>query len=108
MVERELLKNQGFLKTYTYNDCRITSPDASPTHEIICKTKPNKYLTDDRTGLIIPSDQKLGFCGFERKLGSGYGWYPPFDYVTGMTEDRKKYYEFRVDDVDFIMQPIKG
>jgi hypothetical protein len=106
LIERELLEKNGFLKSYTYDNFRITHPNAIPTHEIICKPKANKQLIDDKTKAIIPAEKTLGFAGFKRKLERGYGFYPPFDFLTAFTQDRKYFYLFFVPDVEFIMRPI--
>lgn len=106
LVERELLETKGFLKSYTYDNFRITHPNAVPTHEIICKAKRNKPLIDDRTQQVISTDIKLGFGGLEKKLDLGYGRYPPFDYVTGITQDKKHFYEIYIENVDFFICPI--
>ena len=107
LVERELLEKKGFLKTYTFDDFRITQKNAQATHEIICKPKQNKQFVDDRTQVAISSDIKLGFGCFVKKHDIGYGWYPPFDYVTAFTEGKKQMYELPVCDVDFVMCPIE-
>lgn len=106
LVKRELLKKNGFLKTYTYSDHRITNPHAVATHEIICRVKSDSLFVDDRTGLMIPKGTKITFGGFIAKLCPGYGCYPPFDYVTIFTAEKKHMYKLALKDVDFFLSPI--
>lgn len=106
LVERELLRKTGFLKSYSYDDFRVTFPDAVATYEIICKPIEHKQLIDDRTGAIIPDVEKLFFGGFENKMEFGYGCYPPFDFITAFTKNKKLYYELPVVNLEFYLTQI--
>ncbi len=106
LVERELLEKKGFLKSYSNLDFRITHRDALPTHEIICSSKENKQLVDDKTQYIIPATTTLVFGGFVKKIQGGYGCYPPFDFVTAFIQNKRQYYRIPVVDIDFYMCPL--
>ena len=103
LVERQLLKNNGFLQTYA-NSNRVSNPDALVTNFIVCVPKANEVLYDDKTNIQIPENLKLVFSDFEKKLDVSYGWYPPFDYATVYTEDRKKYFDVPVKSIEFILE----
>ncbi len=107
LVERQLLEKKGPLKSYFNWDFRITQPKAIATHEIICKPKSNKQFIDDRSQIIIPHDTTLEFGGFITRRDPGYGYYPPFDYLTLHAENRKYTYKVLVDDVDFFLSKIE-
>lgn len=106
LVERELLEKKGFLKSYIFDDYRVTWSGMAPTHEIICKSKSRNELVADQTQLSIPLDTKLQFGGFVTRRNPGYGWYPPFDYITVFTPKKKRMYELAVNDVDFFLCQI--
>ncbi len=86
LVERQLLHDSGFLKSYFFCNVRVTHPNTDATCEIICKPKNNEYLVDDATGYNISSHVELCFGYFVNKMDKGYGIYPPFDFLTAYTE----------------------
>lgn len=106
LVERELLQNKGSLKSYIFGDFRVTHSDRAATHVIICKPKCSTLLVDDATQTVLPCNIRLGFGGFIKKLNPGYGWYPPFDYLTAFTTNKKQYFRLAVNSIDFFMEKI--
>ncbi len=106
LVERELLVNKGFLKSYTNLSFRITHAAALATHEIICTPKTNKPLINDKTQLAIPEDTVVAFGGFVNKFEGWYGCYPPFDFLTVFKQNKRDYFHISVDSVDFYLCPV--
>ncbi len=106
LVERELLRKGEFLTGYSNLNFRVTYPNAVPTYEVICKPKPNHSIVDNDTGEVVPANIKLIFSGLVKKLNPGYGWYPPFDYVTAFTQDKKQMYRLHFKDIDFFLCAI--
>ncbi len=106
LVERELLEKGNFLRPYYYTNRRITYPNEKPTYEIICKAKPGNYLIDDKNGIKIPNDIQLIFGGYVSRQNPGYGWYPPFNYVTLFTSEKKELFRAQIETLEFFICKI--
>ncbi|MDB6081209.1 MAG: hypothetical protein JWO53_481 [Chlamydiia bacterium] len=92
LVERELLRGEGFLKSFGMSPSasRVISPNQKPTYAVYAKS--NNLLFDmRRTTLSLPTDQKLRLFS----LGSSeryFGLYPPFDAAVVFADVSKKYF----------------
>lgn len=107
LVERQLLQENERLKPYSsfFPESRITYPSSKTTHLIVCSQKENKNLFDYAKGQPI-IHKELVFSGFVNKMNPGFGCYPPFNYVTGFTLDKKSYYRLFIEDVSFYLVSI--
>ncbi len=106
LVERELLEKNRFLTPYAFINKRITHPSARATNEIVIFSESNNAMIDASTRKVISSPLKLHFGGFVSKVDSGYGIYPPFDYVTALEQNKKQIYELHIKDVRFALCDI--
>lgn len=113
LVERQLLKkNGGELRSFgSYlSELRISRPNASPTHEIICLPKNHTSLYDDKTKEPLPADKRLIFYIFLKKMDGSYGLYPPFNYAGVFTIQGKKRVRhiIAVDSINFFLVKINS
>lgn len=109
LVERQLLKKNGFLNSYGiyYKEPRVTNPTAKITHLIVCRAKNNQTLFDDQSGIPLPENHLWIFRCFYKKLEVSHGIYPPFDTVGLILDDGKTRFYVHPDDVDFFLCAVE-
>ncbi len=106
LVERQLLKKNGVLSPFAlfYNKKRVTNTLTGNKYLIVCKPKHGNFFTDDKTEKKISSEQNLILRTFLKKVDTSYGLYPPFDYAGVVSEDKKNFFYFFVNDIEFFMK----
>ena len=105
LVERELIKGQGFL-TEIEGSARVTYPQAKATHKVLCKVKDPVILIDWIKKTENHEGEYLILEGFLTPVETSFGLYPPFDYVDIRTIDNKKIYRAPLNQCQFYITSI--
>ena len=105
LVERELIKGQGFLTEIEWS-ARVTYPQAKATHKVICKVKDPVILIDWIKKTENHEGEDLILEGFLTPVETSFGLYPPFDYADIRTIDNKKIYRAPLNQCQFYITSI--
>ena len=86
---------------------RVSYPDATPTHSVVCSPKAGKAARDVLSGtdLVFP-EAGLPLEELVTIEGTWYERHPPFDHVLVEIEDEP--HVFDIDDVTFGLGPPTG
>ena len=105
LVERQLLKNLGYLNHFDmlFKRERVTNKNKKITHLICCGPKEGHVLIDDQSGKPLPTNCLLIFHCFYKKMGRSHGLYPPFDSVGIVLGDPKKRFYVSLETVNFFL-----